>query len=146
MQRMTDSMLHVPVSKGSFLWLQGLLSILTIVAIGAALRNPDLWIGIALAGAIQVFVAVWLLSFTLTLSGDTLEYRSLFGGVRRLRLVDIESSTIQIGQYKYGDRFRPPIRLCIKPKRHAGQRPFDINMKVFEARPLKELLEILGAT
>ena len=73
-----------------------------------------------------------------------LEYRSLFGGVRKIRLAEIESSAIQIGEYAYRDKFRPPIRLHIKPKRGVAQGPFDINLKVFEAGRLGELLELLG--
>jgi hypothetical protein len=71
-------------------------------------------------------------------------YRTLFGGTHELPLADVQSAEFEMGRLKYTDRFRPPFRLVLKPKPHAGHRPITINLKVFRPDELRRLFDLLN--
>lgn len=89
------------------------------------------------------FSIVWLVSFRVGVSTNSLSYRSLFGGNRVLRLADIRSIIRESGVRQYGDRFRPFVRLVVTTVSD-GQR-IDINLKVFSTRDIQMLIQGLKA-
>jgi len=84
---------------------------------------------------------VWVAAFKLEVSDGLVSYRSLFGGVRRLRLDSIESADTRID---FANSFGPIYRLTIRPTRTVESKPIVINMKVFALSDLHRFMYILG--
>src|ERR1700739_1498373 len=52
------------------------------------------WWAVAILSITLVFSILWVMRFGMSISGETLSYRSLFGGTRSLRLTEIKSAEI----------------------------------------------------
>ena len=73
-----------------------------------------------------------------------MQYFSLATGQRSLPLKDIERAKIEVGTRTYSDRFRPPLRLDIRPFKSRSLDPIVVNLKVFKDSDLRVLFEWLG--
>lgn len=144
MRRMKDSILRVRISRGTIALIQGGSSTLTVAMVYGVIQEREQWPGVVLAVALQIFLSAWLFSFSLALIGDRLRYRSLFGGRKELDIADIKRIEVQVGEARYRDKFRPPIRLFVKSWQASRDSSFDINMKVFDKRDMEVLLQILS--
>lgn len=94
---------------------------------------------------VTLCVLLWLQFFTLALSSDQISYRSFFSGAQQLDLRSIDKIEIQAGSFTYLDRFRPTIRLIIKPYASIGKSSIIVNMKVFDNRKMRHFLDVLEA-
>ena len=108
-------------------------------------REANHWLGISLGLSVVGFLGSWLGSFQLRLSGNTLEYWSLFGGHQLLNSDEISTARIATGVSEYRDRFRPPIRLEILTQSFVETKPIFINLKVFQREDLSRIFAWLGA-
>lgn len=100
---------------------------------------------VAIGGIVSFLSLLWIRAFRLELTPEELHYRSLFGGVRRVRYDAIEKAEIQVGVVEPADRMKPRSRLVVVP-RDAAKRPIVINLKVFPFEPLKDVCAAVGAT
>lgn len=117
-----------------------------ILGLAPQLLGGTIVIELVAIGAIVAFLSlVWIRSFRLELTAEELHYRSLFGGVRRVRYDAIEKAEIQVGVVEPSDRTKPRYRLVVVP-RDAPKRPIVINLKVFPFEPLKAVCAAVGAT
>jgi hypothetical protein len=107
----------------------------------AARSDPGAFkIAVALLAA-YVFVLVWIGRFQIILTDQTLVYKSLFGGTRRVAIEDIQSIRTQI---RPRARFGPVYQLVVLlASRTGGEERLIINMKVFERRDIQRLLQSL---
>jgi len=99
---------------------------------------------IAVVFGCGIYVALWYAAFRITVVDGVLAYRSLLGRTKVIRLGDIERSSFEVGEKRYSDRDRPPVRIFIKPRRETGLAPFDINAAVFDVYDFAELRRILA--
>jgi hypothetical protein len=90
-----------------------------------------------------VFIFIWLTRFHLVVSRDTIRYSSLWNGGQSLAITDVGRAEVEVGLLRYGDRFRPPIRLVLHPKDAANRKPIIINTKVFRKGDIRRLLAML---
>ncbi len=81
--------------------------------------------------------------FQLEVSRGTIRYSSLWNRGQSLAIADVGRAEVEAGLLKYGDRFRPPIRLVLHPKDAAGRKPIVINTKVFRKEDIRRLFAIL---
>jgi len=88
---------------------------------------------------------VWLSRFRVSMSGEVLSHRSLFGGTRSLRFTEIQSAEINADiEFKTQERLAPLFKLILWPEPITGKKPLIINMKVFGKRDLTRVLDLLG--
>ncbi|NDY43506.1 hypothetical protein G3N55_11740 [Dissulfurirhabdus thermomarina] len=101
------------------------------------------WRGITICLAGLFGCILWLASFELTLTHDTVVYRSLFGGKASLPVEEISKVNIMIGCFSFADRFNPTSRLVIEPNQSSGRKPIVINIKPFSQKAVKDFLSSL---
>lgn len=142
MRTMSPPQLSVRVARSGLLLSRSVLAIIMVVSFAAAVRGNG-WGLFGISSIIQVFLNLWLFFFALDVAAGVLSYRTLFRGWVRIRLEEINSVEIQIGERRYRDKFRPPLRLVVQPKSVSSIRPFDINLKVFRKEDIEILLEKL---
>jgi hypothetical protein len=115
-----------------------------VVACGVvAVRQPSFVLPLLLCIGIGIFIFIWLRRFQIEVSRGTIRYSSLWNGGRSLAIADVGRAEVEVGLLKYGDRFRPPIRLVLHPKDAASGKPIVINTKVFRKEDIRRLLAIL---
>lgn len=102
-----------------------------------------MWIPTLLLIGLMLGVWIWHRTFRLEVKQGILRYRTLFSGLTELPLADIESARIEIGCFRFRDRFRPTVRLVIIPKPDSAVRSFDITLPVFAQGSIKPLPERL---
>jgi hypothetical protein len=121
--------------------LAGPSTLLLILYVFGAPRNPGVWNMVLFFLAFLLFSLAWTLSFRVRICGETLEYRSLFGGRKSLKLSQIQSAKVEAE----GIGFQPDLRLEVVPKVDAGLRPFSINLRVFGPRDVGEFLDEISS-
>ena len=124
-------------------WLETTLFIPLIVCLYSVRREQTMWIPTLLLIGLMLGFWIWHRTFRLEVKQGTLLYRTLFTGLTELPLTDIGSARIEIGCFRFRDRFRSTVRLVIIPKPDSAVRPFDITLLVFAQRSIKPLLERL---
>lgn len=118
--------------------------LLFVVACGVvAVRQPSFVLPLVLCLGIGIFIFVWLKRFQLEVNQGTIRYSSLRNGGQSLAIADVGRAEVEVGLLKYGDRFRPPIRLVLHPRDAAGRKPIVINTKVFRREDIRRVLAIL---
>ncbi len=118
--------------------------LLFVVACGVvAVRQPSFVLPLLLCVGIGIFIFIWLKRFQLEVSRGTIRYSSLWNRGQSLAIADVGRAEVEAGLLKYGDRFRPPIRLVLHPKDAAGRKPIVINTKVFRKEDIRRLFAIL---
>ena len=100
------------------------------------------WLMVGLLGSILVLILLWVGFFRISLIGETLFYRSLWGGTRSLQLSEIKSAEIKIDT---NEKFGPPYRLILWPEPSTGKKPIVVNMKVFSRTDLTRVFDFLGS-
>jgi len=96
---------------------------------------------LALLGA-WVLSYIWLFSFRLVVSHETLRYTTLFGQTRVRRLQEIKRITRESGINEYSDRFKPFIRLVVVSSK-PDVATLNVNLKIFKLAEIRQLLECL---
>jgi hypothetical protein len=87
---------------------------------------------------------LWISSFRLEISEDTLTYRTLFSGTSTYHFTEIVHIRRESGVIQYSDRFKPFVRYVVTPET-SSRRPLLINAKVFSAQALREFKDALQA-
>ena len=100
------------------------------------------WPIVGFVGSILVLLLFWLGFFRISLVGETLFYRSLWGGTKSLKLSEIKSAEIKIAT---NEKFGPLYRLILWPEPYTGQKPIVVNMKVFGRADLSRVIHFLGS-
>ena len=90
---------------------------------------------------VLLFVTIWLRRYMITIDGENLTYRSLFGGTRTIQRAQIGKVAFLTGLHSFKDRFRPWLRVEIKPK--DDPRLIVINCKVLRRDDLAFLKKYL---
>jgi hypothetical protein len=125
-----------------FYWLVGgilgsglVLGVFVVIARTSAAWPPTAILGCLLAAAMSV-----LLSTKLTLTADSIHYRSLF--VRRdVPLADIVGAKFVAGF----SSFKPHQRLIVTVRGRSGQRDITINTGLFDRTEIKRWVDTLNA-
>src|SRR5207249_4752355 len=73
-----------------------------------------------------------------------LTYRTPFRKGRSISLSEIEKAEVNVGVFRYRDRFKPTVRLEIAPKRSFGQGPIVIGLKLFAEEDVRRLFDAIG--
>lgn len=113
------------------------------ICLAAAFKRSSTWLPAVILFALMVALLVWQKAFLLELRQGVLRYRRLFGGITKVALAEIERAGIEIGCFRFRDRFRPTVRLVITTKKGSSVRPFDISVRVFEREGFEQLLDVL---
>lgn len=133
-------------STASLIVIEIIIGVLFLLCIVAALKQFTMLIPAFFCLGIGAFFFLWWKSFKIEIVGDTLLYSSFFGGTKTLPLEEVEKATIEIGSVKYMDRFKPPIRLVIKPMKDSSYKTININLKVFRESDISELIKLLPSS
>jgi hypothetical protein len=90
-----------------------------------------------------VVICIWLYFYEVIILEDEIKYKSFLGGTKSLSFSEITDIRVVVGIKKYGDQFKPLIRLTIHPSAASHKEAIEINMKVFSANDLKEIRRLL---
>lgn len=93
---------------------------------------------------IGLITFIWIKSFKLTFSGNTVSYRTLFGATKSIDLVEIKKAYTEVGGRTKKGKFKPMICLSLEPK-SSQQEPIYINLKVFGQNELVDFLDVLDS-
>ena len=85
----------------------------------------------------------WIYSQTVELFNDRITHSSWFFRKRTVFLKDIDKWSIQVGVFKYTDRFKPTVRLEIHAKKILNVKPIFIPLKLFNKPDLEPLFDAL---
>jgi len=113
-----------------------------IIVLATAQRRPAMWAFAMLCGVALIGSWVWLASIKLAISTDEICYETLLHSTT-LRFSELESVTLEAGRPTYRDKFRPTLRLVVRPKVSTGKASFDVNAKVFNPRDIETLVRTL---
>ena len=98
--------------------------------------HESFWKGALTAGLLLLVVLVWLARFEIQITSDELTFRSLFGGVRRIRAGDIRLVRLGFDLRSTGG----PLRLLVEPIRRDLPQ-LSINAKVFSQAAIRAVLD-----
>jgi hypothetical protein len=82
----------------------------------------------------------WLCRLRFVMSTDSISYRTLFRGTSTYGLTEIRRITKESGIREYSDRFKPFVRLVIRPSAEVSRSPLYVNLKVFRTSGVRRLL------
>jgi hypothetical protein len=102
------------------------------------------WIAAAIVVAISIVTMLWVIRFRLAYGGDTIRYRTFFGGEVEADVRMIASANLISGTRTYGDRFRPRIRLELIGKPGAPFDPIPVNVRIFRSDEFKRFSTFLS--
>jgi hypothetical protein len=140
---MANTPLNMQASRGTYATLLSIMALPLVICLLAARKQPSMWLPVSIWLGVMGFVALWLRCFRVIVSEDALVYSSMFGGRRSVRLQDIKSAQIEIGNERYWDRLKPPFRLVIRPRPGISAPTLAINLKVFARSDIAQLLSLL---
>jgi hypothetical protein len=69
----------------------------------------------AASAAAWILSYVWLSRFRIAVDSESLTYTTLFAGTRTYCFTEIRKMSVESGVRDYSDRFKPFVRLVIKP-------------------------------
>ncbi len=107
------------------------------------LIRPAFWQPILIQGTAAVMLAIaglffWISRFQLVVAADSIAYASLFGGLRRIAIQEIQTAELR------GEFFNPIARLEIRPYKSTRKKPIIVYLELFRRRDIKPLLDKLG--
>jgi len=120
-------------------------ALLVLFSIVSMHKGKILWLPIAICLFAMAIFYLWLGFYKLELSNNSITYRSLLRGTSSLAFSETDRVEIQTGHSKYSDRFRPTIRLVIKPKPFVNKPHLVVNLKVFNKSDLIRLDNYLNS-
>jgi hypothetical protein len=97
-------------------------------------QRPNVWflrLATALVAALCVVFMVWVARFRLEYGGNTLRYRTLFGGDVEVDVSTIASATPVVGVRTPRDRYRPKVRLELVARPGAPWQMVPVNINIF---------------
>lgn len=144
MQTLNHDMLIIRGATGSLIVLETLAAVPLCLCIVAALKKANAVAPLIIVLTGMCLIALWVKGYVVRVFQGRLERQTFLGGRREINLVDIEEATVEAGRQKYMDRFRPPLRLAIKPHNHASAKSFDINLRLFSRNDIARLLNVLS--
>jgi hypothetical protein len=97
------------------------------------------------SAAAWILSYVWLARFRIVADSDCLTYTTLFAGARTCCFTEIRKMSVESRVRDYSDRFKPFVRLVIKPNKEANAKPLYLNLKVFSRCGVRQLLDALRA-
>jgi hypothetical protein len=136
----------VRACSSTYAILGGIPLVLDCIWLDFALQGEmSAWWAVAILSITLVFAILWVSRFLISISGETLSYRSLFAGTRSLRFTEIQSAEINADiEFETHERFAPLFKLILWPEPFSGKKPLIINMKVFGRQDLTRVLDLLG--
>jgi hypothetical protein len=99
---------------------------------------------VVVALAMLLFFAVWLSRYRIILSAEKISYRSLFGGTRTIRIVDIGHAFVRNGISAKRQSKLSLGTIVIEPVEGANCPQMLINPKPFSRGGLRKLLNFLN--
>lgn len=144
MQVMEDELFAMRGSNSTLLVFGTMAAVPLGIWIVASLRTSTVAAPVVCGVVALTSIVLMVKSYSVQVRNGILRYRSLLGGSREIRISDIESVAVEFGRRQYSDRFRPPYRLVVKPRKSAGQDGFDINFKVFSRGDIHKLLGLMS--
>lgn len=90
-----------------------------------------------------ILVWLWIYSQTIELFQNRITHYSWFFRERTIFLKDIDKWSLQIGVFRYTDRFKPTVRLEIHAKKELKTKPIIIPLKLFNKFDLEPLFDAL---
>jgi hypothetical protein len=133
-------LLDARAAASTYVVFTAIFAVLDIPAILTARSDPGAFEIAVAVSTTYLFVLTWIWRFQIILTSQTLAYKSLFGGVRRLDVAEIQKIKTQID---FKRKLGPFYRLLIFSGRSDKEEPLVINMKVFERRDIQRLVEFL---
>ena len=107
--------------------------------------NCEVWKFMAAICTTAIATFLWLFSFKIELSDEDITYRTMWNYFRpySLSFADIGKAVMKVGTIKYSDRFKPTVRMELKPKRGIQKRTMIINLKIFDKKEMKYVFDFL---
>lgn len=103
------------------------------------LQKPSFgWQPSAVVVAIYLAIVVWLRSFEIRISPDTISFRSLGGGTRSIPVKDISKTWLGV---ELSSR-KGPLRLRVDARPESSSAPIEINAKVFSSEAIADVLRL----
>ena len=106
-------------------------------------KGYDFWQPIMISLMLPALIFFWLRTIKLTLTDDSITYRTLFRGTSSLGCFEIGKVEVQIGYGKSTSGFSPPFRMHFVPKPFVKKRPIVVNMYVFSREDLAQIREFV---
>jgi len=108
-------------------------------------KQPTQWQLSAAAVFILIACFLWLRLFRIELSDGRISYRTIWrlGRTTSLAFSEIGKAEIKIGVFSYFDRFKPTVRLELRPKSSVQKPSIVINLKIFAESDVKKMFDIL---
>ena len=114
-----------------------------LLGLAVSVKHPSSLGPVGLLLSVLALSWVWIACFKLVVSNKFISYRTLFTGTRSFALSEIESCDVAIGDESCSDRFKPPIRLVIRPRPATGKRPISVNLKIFSKSDVIWITKVL---
>lgn len=130
-------------SRASILVLAVPFLVAAVLCAIAAVRRPAMWSLVLVWLCLAFGWAAWIWSHRLEISSGELRYSAPFRRTVTVRLEEIATARVEIGEERYWDRFKPPFRLAVAPTRQSAVKPFWVNLKVFRRDEVSVLLREL---
>lgn len=137
----SEASIEMRANPASNVILVGISAFPLIICLLAAIKGRSMWAATLICLTGVAGLLFWLRSFRLGISDEVLRYTTLFGGTKTVELRDIASARVEVGYSRYRDRFKPPLRLVVSSR---DGRIINVNMKVFRACEVEQLLSVLG--
>ena len=106
-------------------------------------KNSSAWTLTNMFTVIMLSFHAWIYSQTIELFQNRITHYSWFFRERTIFLKDIDKWSLQIGVFRYTDRFKPTVRLEIYAKKELKIKPIIIPLKLFNESDLKPLFDAL---
>ena len=103
---------------------------------------PHDWQPVELLSGILIGFFIMIRMFKVVVTADSISYRTLFSGTRKLAFSNIQKACVRVGVDE-DDKFAPFIRLELTPISSINSQPMRINLKVFSLDDVHQLLTIL---
>jgi hypothetical protein len=114
-----------------------------LLGLAVSVTHPGSLRAVGLLVSVLALSWGWIGCFKLVVSNKFISYRTLFTGTRSFALSEIESCDLAIGAESYWDRFKPPIRLVIRPRQSTGKKPISVNLKVLSKSDVLWITRVL---
>jgi hypothetical protein len=113
------------------------------IGVAATVANWSAWPTAAISLAILGLLGIWFLSHEIVIDDEKLSYKTLLGGRRTIPLKQVDVVELETGIKTYCDRFRSPLRLRISTSNPSKFKPLLINVRVFEAEDISQVIDVL---
>jgi hypothetical protein len=118
----------------------GYIAVLSVIA---AVSNRSMLVAAVLAVGVLVLSWMWLITFRVTVSSESVSYTTLFRGTVTFDFTEIDSIRLESGIRGFADRFKPFVRIVIEPSKESHRQPAYVNIKILGSSAVAELKKAL---